>query len=279
MPYSPPTLGKLSFDDSGGDGPAIVLVHGHPFDRTMWAPQAADLRRRGWRVIVPDLRGYGQSPVTEGRVPLEVFAGDLAALVHSLGIEQAVVAGLSMGGQIVLELYHGFPGLCRALVLADTLAPAETAEGKLRRQAAAARLEREGMAPYAEEVLPKMVCPRTIREQPAVAAHVLGMMCRAPTAGAAAALRGRAERRDYGELLSRIAVPTLVVVGREDEFTPVGDARFLHDRIKGSQFAIIDEAGHLPNLERPAEFNGVLRRFLSSVPTGSRALTGGHLLV
>lgn len=266
MPSSPLPPLPLPHDDSGGDGPPLVLIHGHPFDRSMWAPQAAHFRARGWRVVVPDLRGYGRGPVTPGTVPMEVLAADLAALVGSLGLGPAVFVGLSMGGQVALELYHGHPRLFRALVLADTLAAAETADGKARRHATADRLLREGMAGYADEALPSMVCARTIAEQPEVVGHVLAMMRATPAAGAAAALRGRAERRDYVGLLGWITVPTLVVVGREDAFTPLSDARVLHAHIPGSQLAVVEGAGHLPNLERPAEFNAALERFLGATP-------------
>lgn len=256
---------RLEFDDSGGEGLPVVFIHGHPFNRSMWSPQVAFFRDRGWRVIAPDLRGYGMSPVTLGKVPLEVFARDVVALLDDLALGEVVLVGLSMGGQIVMELYHAYSGRIRAMVLADTFAPAETTEGKVRRNEMADRLVRDGMSSHAHEVLPSMISPRTIAEQPAVAANVLAMMRSTPATGAAAALRGRAERRDYVEMLGRIAIPTLVVVGREDVFTPVSDAQFLHERISGSHFAVIEGAGHMPNLERPAQFNGLVDRFLATL--------------
>jgi pimeloyl-ACP methyl ester carboxylesterase len=110
-----------------------------------------------------------------------------------------------------------------------------------------------------------MVAPANIAALPAVARHVLAMMSATSPEGAAAALRGRAERPDYVELLSDIEVPTLVVVGRDDEFTPVDVARFMQERIPRSSLAVIDGAAHMPNLERSTEFNGALRHFLDSV--------------
>ncbi|MCK2242650.1 MULTISPECIES: alpha/beta fold hydrolase [unclassified Crossiella] len=253
---------ELSFDDQGAGEP-VVLVHGHPFDRSMWRPQVEHLTASGLRVITPDLRGYGRSPVVPGVTGLDVFAADLAELLDRLGVERFVLGGLSMGGQIVLECYRQFPHRIRGLLLADTFAEAETAQGKADRNAQADRLLREGMAGYATEVLAKMVAPRTIEEQPEVAAHVLRMMQAAPPEGAAAALRGRAERPDYLPLLPTITVPTLVVVGSADEFTPVRDARTIQQGILDASLTIIDGAGHLPNLERPAEFNAALDRLLS----------------
>lgn len=248
----------VDYSDTG-TGTALLLVHGHPFDRSMWTPQ---LTWPGWRVVAPDLRGYGASTVVPGVTPLGAFADDLAALADALGIDRFVLGGLSMGGQVVLECVRRFPSRIRGLLLADTSAPAETPQGKASRNAIADRVLRDGMADHAAELLPKMVAPDA---DPQVKAHVLAMMRAAPPEGAAAALRGRAERPDYTDLLGAIQVPTLVVVGSADEFTPVSEAVFLSDRVPGSTLAVIDGAGHLPNLERPAEFNQALAALLGQV--------------
>lgn len=255
----------VGYEDEGSGEP-LMLVHGHPFNRSMWRPQAEHFSRAGWRVIVPDLRGYGDSTVLPGATPLATFARDLVDLLDHLGIERCVLGGLSMGGQIVMECYRLFPERFRGLVLADTFASAETEDGRAGRYAMAERLLREGMAGYAREVLAKMVSPHTIASRPDVAAHVLEMMTTTPPDGAAAALRGRAERPDYTELLSRIAVPALVVVGAEDAYTPVGDALDIHERIPDSRLRIIDQAAHMPNLEQPDVFNTALEEFLDSLP-------------
>lgn len=262
----------VGYEDEGSGDP-LVLVHGHPFNRSMWRPQTEHFSRAGRRVIAPDLRGYGDSTmapdaaVVPGTTPLATFARDLVDLLDHLGIERCVLGGLSMGGQIVMECYRLFPERIRGLVFADTFASAETAQGKAARYAMAERLLREGMAGYAHEVLAKMVSPHTIATRPDVAAHVLEMMATTPPEGAAAALRGRAERPDYTELLSRIAVPSLVVVGAEDAYTPVGDALEIHERIPDSRLRIIDEAAHMPNLEQPDVFNAALDEFLHSLPS------------
>jgi 3-oxoadipate enol-lactonase len=258
-----------------GDGEPLVLIHGHPFDRSMWRPQVEYFAHRGRRVITPDLRGYGESTVVPGVTTLETFARDIAGLLDHLGVGRIVLGGLSMGGQIVMEFHRLFPGRVRGLLLADTFPEAETEHGKKTRRDTADRLLAEGMAPYAEEVLPMMVAPYNLRARPAVGRHVLDMMRRTSPEGAAAALRGRAERRDYHESLARVAVPTLVVVGRDDEYTPVAVATAMHERIPGSELLVVDGAAHMPNLERPAEFNTAFHRFLRSIP--SPLSPGGRL--
>ncbi|MFD4568044.1 alpha/beta fold hydrolase [Streptomyces sp. NPDC058251] len=254
----------LAYEDRGGAGSTalpLVLIHGHPFDHTMWAPQITAFAA-GRRVIAPDLRGYGASPVIPGVTPLSAFAEDVAALLDELGVAKFVLAGLSMGGQIVMECYRQFPARIRGLVLADTFASAETPEGKKVRNEMADRLLREGMRGYADEVLHKMVAPYADAE---VAAHVHRMMTSTPPEGAAAALRGRAERPDYRDLLTRVTVPALVVVGADDEYTPVADAEALHAALPDSTLHVVESAAHMPNLERAEEFNGVLADFLAGL--------------
>ncbi|MFI2431419.1 alpha/beta fold hydrolase [Streptomyces sp. NPDC018693] len=253
----------LAYEDKGPeDHPVpLVLVHGHPFDRTMWDPQIEAFSARR-RVIAPDLRGYGASPVTPGRTPLGRFAEDIGELLDHLGVGTFVLAGLSMGGQIAMECYDRFGDRVRGLVLADTFPAAETGGGKIARNAMADRLLAEGMRGYADEVLEKMVAPYA---EPHVKAHVHRMMTATDPEGAAAALRGRAERPDYRELLTRVRVPALVVVGEDDEYTPVADAEAMHSALPDSTLAVLPGCAHLPNLERPEAFNAVLADFLVGV--------------
>ncbi|GGL90535.1 alpha/beta hydrolase [Streptomyces fumigatiscleroticus] len=253
----------LAYEDKGTDTHAVplVLVHGHPFDRTMWTPQweAFSASRR---VIAPDLRGYGASPLTPGITRFAQFAEDIEALLDDLKADSFVLAGLSMGGQIAMECYGRLSARVRGLVLADTFPSAETPEGRRTRNAMADRLLREGMRPYADEVLDKMVAPYA---DPEVRAHVHRMMTATRPEGAAAALRARAERPDYRDLLTRVTVPSLVVVGADDAYTPVSDAEEMHALLPDSALCVIEGSAHMPNLERPAEFNAALARFLARV--------------
>ncbi len=176
-------------------------------------------------------------------------------------MESCVLAGLSMGGQIVMEYCDRFPERVRGVVLADTFPAPETPEGRLARNAMADRLLAEGMRGYADEVLDKMVAPYA---DASVRAHVHRMMTATDPRGAAAALRGRAQRPDYRPLLTELAVPALVVVGADDEFTPVSDAEAMHAALPDSTLHVIERAAHMPNLERPAEFNKALADFLAT---------------
>jgi pimeloyl-ACP methyl ester carboxylesterase len=249
----------IGYDDKG-TGQPVVLIHGHPFDRTMWRPQLEHFSRTH-RVITPDLRGYGESTVVPGKTTLDVFAQDIADLLDRLGIDDIVLGGLSMGGQIVMEFHRLFPHRIKALLLADTFPGAETPEGRKVRNDMADRILREGMDPYAKEVIWKMVAPCNQH----AADHVLKMMRNTAPEGAAAALRGRAERPDYVDMLPKITVPTLVVVGKDDEYTPVSEAERMRDLIPGARLAVIEGAAHMPNLERQTEFDHAFQHFLNTV--------------
>lgn len=255
----------IEYDEVGEGRDVLLLVHGHPFDRSMWRPQLDAAREAGWRVLAPDLRGYGQTTVMPGTTTLDVFADDLAALLDHRGIDDVVIGGLSMGGQIVMEFARRYPRRVRGIVLSATFPQAETAEGKRRRNEMADRLLREGMAPYAAEVLSKMLAPRSIETLPAVAEHVTAMMRATDPAGAAAALRGRAERPSYEETLAGLTVPALIVVGSEDAFTTRQDAERMRDLLRGSELVWLEGVGHMPNLERTEAFNAALLRFLARV--------------
>lgn len=256
---------SIHYDDQGpSDGIPVVLVHGHPFDRTLWAPQVTALTAAGYRVVTPDLRGYGASEVVPGKTLLSDFADDIAALLDTIGLEQVVIGGVSMGGQITMEFQRTRPHRVLGLVLSDTSAEAETDEGKAYRVALADRIVAEGMGGYADEVIDKMIASYNVTALPDVAGHVLAMMRGTSPEGAAAALRGRAERPDYRDALARAAVPALVMVGADDAYTPLSDAETLRSLIPSADLVVIEQAGHLPGAEQPEAFNDALLNFLGT---------------
>ncbi|MEW2391706.1 alpha/beta fold hydrolase [Streptomyces venezuelae] len=266
----------LHYDDIGPKtGLPVLLIHGHPFNRSLWSPQAAALADAGYRVITPDLRGYGDSSVVDGPVYLRDFADDLAGVLDHLGIERAVVGGVSMGGQIAMEMQRSHAGRVQGLLLSDTSAPAETPEGKAFRNRLADRLLAEGMEGYADEVIDKMLAAYNVTAMPEVAARVLLMMRATDPRGAAAALRGRAERPDYRDTLAATRCPVLIVVGADDVYTPLADAEALRQLVPHATLHVIEQAGHLPGAEQPLHFNAALLDFLrTQVPPSMTGLAG-----
>jgi 3-oxoadipate enol-lactonase len=254
---------KIAYDDAG-EGLPVVLLHGFPFDRSMWREQTKSLSD-AWRVITPDLRGHGETGVAGEIATMEEMAEDVAALLDELNIARAIVGGLSMGGYVALAFYRKFPERVRALVLADTRPQADNDDGRRAREETARRALDEGMGVIADSMLPKLLAPSTRERRPEVAARVRDMILGTNPHGAAAALRGMAARRDQTDLLPEISVPTLIVVGTEDAVTPPPDAEAMHAKIEGSRFVKIEGAGHVSNVERPEEFNRALGEFLSSL--------------
>jgi 3-oxoadipate enol-lactonase len=250
----------VAYEDQG-TGPVVVLIHGYPFNRSMWAEQLLELAINR-RVITLDLRGHGDSSISAGVATMNQMAEDVCALMDANGIERATIGGLSMGGYVTLAFYHLFPDRVENLLLADTRAQADTEEGKAARAEQARKILVEGMAPIADMMLPKLLSPETVSKNPDVVKRVRDMILRTSPEGAVAALRAMAEREDHTELLSRIKVPTLIVVGAKDPITPVADSEKMHERIAGSKLVIIENASHVSNIEQPEQFNHAVKEFL-----------------
>lgn len=248
---------QLNYDDAGS-GPAFLFVHGHPFDRTMWRPQLAALSGV-YRCVMPDLCGYGSSEPRLSTVLLDEMALDLLHLLDHLRIERAVICGLSMGVQITLDLVRLAPQRIAGLVLAAGSARGETPEGIANRRALAGRFDESGtMDPYIDENLLRFFSDQSAREHPEVVTFLEEIMRGCSPTAAAAALRGRAERRDHREALRDIAAPTVVICGDSDAFTLEEEARELSEGIPAATLLWMPGVGHMPNLERPEEFNQAL---------------------
>jgi pimeloyl-ACP methyl ester carboxylesterase len=254
---------ELAHDEAGA-GPAVVLIHGHPFNRSMWAPQVAALRD-SYRVIVPDLRGYGESPVTRGTVTMRELAADVDALLGRLGVTSAVLVGLSMGGLVVMELATAARERWTALGLIATTAAPLTAAERASRLERADTAERAGMRPLADEMAARLFGPEP---DPAVVDQVMAMMLATSPAGAAAALRGRAERPDYRPLLRELDLDALVCVGDRDTYSDAAVTAELTASLRRPRLVVLRGVGHLPNLERPRRFNAELGQFLAGTTAG-----------
>ena len=254
---------NLAFDDTGSGRP-VILLHGYPFNRTLWDGQVSALQD-SFRVITPDLRGFGESETSDQPATMARMAEDLARLMDALDIPSAIIGGLSMGGYVVLSFYKQFPKRVDALILADTRPQADTEEGKQLRVKQREQILREGMAETTHSMLPKLLTSESIGTRADLVKRIQDMMLGTTPAGAAAALMGMATREDQTDLLRQISVPTLIVVGREDPITPLQDSQSMHKRIAGSQLVILEDASHVSNLEQAKSFNAVLKSFLDEL--------------
>jgi pimeloyl-ACP methyl ester carboxylesterase len=252
---------RIRYED-GGVGPAVLLLHAFPLSGAMWREQAGRLRGR-YRVIVPDLRGFGGSDAPPGPLTMDQQADDVAALLEHLGIGRAAVAGLSMGGYIAFALWRRHPEKAAALVLADTKAGADSDEGRAGREANARLAEEQGAGAIAEKMIPNLVAagaPQALRDE------LRGLITANSTDGIAGALRGMAMRPDSTPDLSGITVPTLVIVGAQDALTPPEEARKIAAGVAGpSALVELPEVGHLANMEAPDAFGAAVEEFLDGI--------------
>lgn len=254
-----------------GSGLPVVLVHGFPLDHAMWDAQITALSARQ-RVLAPDLRGFGESGVTEGTVTMEQFADDLADLLDAAGIrEPAVLCGLSMGGYVAFEFWRKYAARLRGLVLCDTRANADTPEAAANRRQTAQRVLAEGPAFLAETMIPKLLAPGTLQTRPDIVNTLRQMILSCNAGGVAAASRGMAERMDFTPHLAEIRCPTLVLVGSKDAISTAEEMRAMAGKIPGAKFVAIEGAGHMSPMERPAEVSAAIGAFLAELKESGTA--------
>jgi 3-oxoadipate enol-lactonase len=253
----------IAYTDTGGDGPAIALVHGFPFSSSMWEPQIEALKDQ-FRVIAPDLKGFGSSdaPDDPSAYSMGSYADELATVLRDASVDRAVLCGLSMGGYICFELWRRQRAAVDALILADTRAEADPPEGVEKRTSQQGQVAAEGIGGIVDALSSGPLLSETTRaDKPDVVARARALMDQ-PAAGYIGALEAMKTRPDSSGDLSSIDVPCLVIVGEQDTLTPPEVARNLHENIGGSELVVIPEAGHLSNIESPQAFNAAMLEFL-----------------
>jgi 3-oxoadipate enol-lactonase len=253
---------EVAYDDVGAGIP-LLFIHGWPHNRTLWAPQLSGLPTQA-RCLAPDLRGFGGSSV-QAPYSIDQYADDLAAFLAMLGVERAVVCGLSMGGYVALAMLRRHRALLRGLILTSTRATADTVEGKEKRARLIEFVRDRGVEALAGRQLKAMVGETTFNSRPDVLEALRQLRADAPSDGVIGALEAMAARPDATSLLGGIDFPTLVVSGAEDSLTPPDEIRALAAAIPRSRLEVIQGGGHVCSYERPAAFNHVVTEFLASL--------------
>jgi pimeloyl-ACP methyl ester carboxylesterase len=245
---------------------ALVLLHAFPIGANLWEPQMRAIPK-GWRLITPDLRGFGGSTELDSVAALSIsdYADDVSDLLEELGVTRAVIGGCSMGGYAALALYQSKPEIFEALILANTRAGADSPESRANRRSMLALVDREGPSGVAREMMPKMLGKTTMDTNAAAEATVRRLIKQQSPAGIRGAIHRMMHRADSTPLLAQIAVPTLVITGAEDEMIPVEESRKMAAAVPGAQLVIVPGAGHLANLEQPEAFNAALTTFLTTL--------------
>lgn len=244
-----------------GDGPPIVLLHPFPTHHEFWLPVAETLAVR-YRIILPDLRGHGESQAGEGPATMEKYAADLSRVMDDAGVARAPLIGISIGGYILFEFWRSYRGRVAALGLCNTKAPADTAEARTTRLQSASDVLERGTEPFIELQTPRMLGKSTQATRPDLVEGALRMMRKMSPSDVAQVQRGMAERPDSIDTLKTINVPTLLITGDEDILTGPHEAELMHRHVAGSQMQVIPKTGHYSPWERPDEAARLLRQFL-----------------
>ena len=258
---------RLRSDDANifyeirGDGPPVVLLHPFPCHREFWLPVAAALESR-YRLILPDLRGHGDSEIGEGPALMQKHASDVARVLDAAGIGKAAFVGCSIGGYILFEFWRRFRERVTSLALCDTRPQADTAEARANRLKAADAVLEQGTEPFIESMIPKLIGRTTVAARPDLVDGARAMMRKMSAEDISQVQRGMAERPDSVADLKTINVPTLIPIGEEDVLATVADGKLMRQSISGSQLKVIPKAGHYAPWERAEAVGKVLRQFL-----------------
>ena len=252
----------ICYDDFGTSEIPIIFIHGFPFNKETWQPQVEFLRARH-RVIAYDIRGFGKSTSGKEESSIGLFADDLIDFMDALQIKKAIVCGLSMGGYILLNAAHRYPERFEGLVLCDTQCNPDTAEGREKRFDSIKKIEAEGLGDYADASVKNLFCKNTFDTNKKLVSDIHETILTTSPNAITSTLSALANRSDTCPILSEISLMTLIICGKEDVITPPAKAEILNTGIKNSSLVIIEEAGHLSNLEQVDEFNHALGKFIT----------------
>lgn len=249
-----------------GAGHPVVLLHAYPCDHTMWDAQAAALVAGGYRVVRPDLPGFGASPVPTVEPALHVMASAVFEALDAAAVERFVLGGLSMGGYVAMEMLRQQPDRVRALALLDTKATPDTAAAAQTRYDTAARAESQGsLAGMTEGMLGGLLGATTLAQRPAVVSRTTGVIGSASGAGAAWAMRAMAARPDSLPTLAAFDRPAVVLMGDEDALSPRGEHDLMAAALPAGRLVVVPGCGHLSALEQPEAVARELAAFLADV--------------
>jgi pimeloyl-ACP methyl ester carboxylesterase len=247
-----------------GSGPPVVLLHPFPSNHEFWYPAAAAFDSR-YRLILPDLRGHGESEIGEGPALMQKHAADIARVLDDAGVGNAVFIGCSIGGYILFEFWRRFRSRVTALALCDTRPQADNAEARANRLKSAASVLEHGTEQFLDEMIPRLMGRTTIATRPDLVEGARVMMRKMSAENISQVLQGMAARADSVADLKTINVPTQIVIGEEEVISTVADGELMRQNISSSHLTVVPRAGHYAAWEQPEAVGGILRQFLDEV--------------
>lgn len=247
-----------------GEGPSVVLLHPFPVNHEFWLPVANALSAR-YHLILPDLRGHGDSGIGEGPATMEKHAADIFRVMDDAEVGRAPFVGVSIGGYALFECWRKHRDRVTALGLCNTKASADAPEARAARLRAANEVIERGTEPFFESMIARLLGKSTRELRPDRVAGALRMMRKMSPEDVAQVQRGMAERPDSVDTLNTINVPTLLVTGEEDLLTGVNESELMRQHIPNAQLRVVPKAGHYSPWEQPEEAGKLLRQFLDGI--------------
>ena len=239
----------------------IIFIHGFPYDYSMWENQINALND-DYYCITYDVRGLGESYVGDGQYTMEFFVDDLFAVIKELKLNNPIICGLSMGGYIALRAVERDQDKFSGLILCDTRSDADDNAGKLKRAANLNQINTEGLIKFTDQFVANCFAEETPKEQEKMFLTVLHKTHKQDPVGVKGCIIAIMSRTDTTPFLPQIKIPALVLVGSFDKLTPPPVMRAMADKISGSEFGIIPQAGHMSPLENPDAVNDLIIGFL-----------------
>jgi len=252
---------QMSYDDVGAGSSTVLFLHGFPFDKSMWHQQL-EYFHASHRLIACDIRGFGKSKYEDKPISIAQFADDLIEFMDKLEVESTTICGLSMGGFIALNAMKRFPTHFDALILCDTQCIADSPEKKAQRLDVIEKIKSNGSEQFRKDFVKSVFHENSLTNKTELVEQLGAVVDANSDEILMQGLLALAEREETCSSLKEIAVPTLILCGREDTITPLLQSEFMHKSIFESTLHVIEAAGHVSNLEQADDFNHQLLNFL-----------------
>lgn len=256
---------NISYIEEGeAEAAVIIFIHGFPFNKWKWENQIGLLKER-YRVIAYDVRGHGESIANTAQMNMNQLSDDLFSFMDAIGVESAIICGLSMGGYIALSSVLSQPARIEALILCDTQCGADSDQARTKRMDVIESIQKNGLSQYAHDSVQKLFCEASLMDKLNEVSSIEQTILHTSVETIVNTLKALAARKETCSRLNQINIPVMILVGESDQITPLEAAQKMQDLITGSSLQVIEKAGHLSNLENPASFNGYLQGFLTSI--------------
>ncbi len=253
------TIDGISVNDSRNGKEPLVFVHAFPLSSEMWRNQAEYFSGK-YRVITYDVRGLGKSRSDDNQFMMEMYIDDLVKVIQHTGASKVNAVGLSMGGYIIQGAVLKNPGLFKTITLADTKGERDTDEALASRAGSIKLLKSGGRNEFKSVFVKRLINEANYNTE--LRTDIENIIDGNTDEGICGALLALATRYNYLEGLSKLGIPSLILVGMDDILTPLPDSEKLHSALKNSALCVIENSGHMSNMENPSAFNTSLENFL-----------------